>query len=54
MYYTRMYGLKMINLLVCTHNGGSPVTLSIGLQIPVGVSPKHLSEVYTPVGGSPI
>ena len=54
MAYTPMGGSPIINVLLYTHTVGSPVTFQIGLQIPVGGSPKHLVGVYTTDGGSSI
>ena len=53
MVYTPTGGSLTINILVYTHNGGLPGTLSIGLRIPIDGSPQKLVEVYAPSGGSP-
>ena len=47
-----MDGSIIINVLVYTHNGGSPETSSIGLKPNIGDLPKNLFGVYTPSGGS--
>ena len=48
-----MCGSIIINVLVYIHNGGWPVTSSIGLKPNSGDSPKNLFEVYIPSNGSP-
>ena len=48
-----MGGSQTTNILVYTHNVGSPVMWSIGFKPPIGNSSKNLFEVYTPIGGSP-
>ena len=53
MAYTPIVSSPILNVLVYTHNGGSPVSLSIVLQ-PCRWFTKNLAGVYTPVSGSPI
>ena len=47
-----MGGSIIINVLVYTKNGGSPITSSIGLKTNIVDSPKNLFNVYTPSGGT--
>ena len=49
-----MGGSLINNLLVYTHNGGSPVTSFIDVQISISGSPKRLVKVYIPGVDSPI
>ena len=41
MVYTPMGGSLLINILIYMHNGGSPVTSSIGLNTNVYDSPNN-------------
>ena len=48
-----MGALIIINVLVYTHNGVSPVTSSMCSKTNIGCFPKNLFDVYTPSSGPP-